>query len=391
MKLWLGDEFPQNHTAFFYDKKLKMMIQLDENDIFYLAPIFNSISLESQSIGVQPSSFNDDPYFELYISAGNSNISPLLTPETFAENFQQQLDNIIEKNMNSTLMNDFIQLEESSLQTLVDLLADDMVDKDFFNLNYNKSSTADQHISPITSIQSQLTDHLRMETDVHPTPARRNYLSNMGRTSNSCLAYLSGIKGPNERGKQIRPIVIIPFIVLQWLQEIDSLDLVVACVRETQENGTHVWWIDKHSEFRTKGYTKETPGVNPLELSLTLKAIKNGNFKLEVILNRIPGKINTQRKGELFHSLDDVIANQLHPALHDPNSSRLALVISTHGMRQWNTIGLSNFIQEPKCKKSTRSVQSQAASEQHTAQVQSQIPAIVASEIDDSNRNLNVT
>ncbi|CAF4128743.1 unnamed protein product [Rotaria sordida] len=86
MTLWLGDEFPQNHTAFFYDKKLKMMIQLDENDIFYLAPIFNSISLESQSIGVQPSSFNDDPYFELYISAGNSNISPLLTPETFAGN-----------------------------------------------------------------------------------------------------------------------------------------------------------------------------------------------------------------------------------------------------------------------------------------------------------------
>ncbi|CAF3753638.1 unnamed protein product [Rotaria sordida] len=336
------------------------------------------MSLESQSTGVQPSSFNDDPYFELYISPGNSNISPQLTPETFAENFQQQLDNIIEKNMDSTLMNDFIQLEESSLQTLVDLLADDMVDKDFFNLNCdtqenNKSSTADQHISPITNIQSQLTDHLRMETDVHPTPARRNYLSNMGRTSNSCLAYLSGIKGPNERGKQIRPI--IPFIVLQWLQEIDSLDLVVACVRETQENG----------------YTKETPGVNPLELPLTLKAIKNGNFKLEVILNRIPGKINTQRNGELFHSLDNVIANQLHPALHNPNSSRLALVISTHGMRQWNTIGLSNFIQEPKCKKSTRSVQSQAASEQHTAQVQSQIPAIVASEIDDSNRNLNVT
>ncbi|CAF1052938.1 unnamed protein product [Rotaria sordida] len=86
MQLWLDDEFPQNYTVFFYDKKLKMMIQLDENDIFYLAPIFNSISLESQSIGVQPSSFNDDPYFELYISAGNSNISPLLTPETFAGN-----------------------------------------------------------------------------------------------------------------------------------------------------------------------------------------------------------------------------------------------------------------------------------------------------------------
>jgi len=63
------------------------------------------------------------------------------------------------------------------------------------------------------------------------------------------------------------------------LKENGSLDLVIACVRETLENGVRVWWIDKHNEFRTKGCGKKTLGINPLELPLTLKAIKNGNFK----------------------------------------------------------------------------------------------------------------
>jgi hypothetical protein len=68
-------------------------------------------------------------------------------------------------------------------------------------------------------------------------------------------------------------------------------------------------------------------------------------FRLEVILTRIPGKINEEHKGELFHFLDDAVVNQLHPAPHDAESSRLALVVSDHGIRQMNTIGLSNFIQ----------------------------------------------
>jgi hypothetical protein len=63
------------------------------------------------------------------------------------------------------------------------------------------------------------------------------------------------------------------------LKENDSLDLVVACVRETLNNGVRVWWIDKRNEFRTKGCGKKTLGINPLELPLTLKAINNGIFK----------------------------------------------------------------------------------------------------------------
>ncbi len=60
------------------------------------------------------------------------------------------------------------------------------------------------------------------------------------------------------------------------------MDLIVGCVRETLENGERVWWIDKHSEFRTKGYTKDTPGENPLKLTLTLEDIENGTFKYVV-------------------------------------------------------------------------------------------------------------
>jgi hypothetical protein len=62
-------------------------------------------------------------------------------------------------------------------------------------------------------------------------------------------------------------------------------------------------------------------------------------------LTRIPGKIGKERKGELFHSLQDTIVNQLHPAQHDSDSSRLAFVIYDRGFPQMNTIGFSNFIQ----------------------------------------------
>jgi hypothetical protein len=63
------------------------------------------------------------------------------------------------------------------------------------------------------------------------------------------------------------------------LQEDHQLALVVACVRETLKNGMRVWWIDKHSEFQTKGCTRNTPGSNPLEIPLSWKDIKNGTYK----------------------------------------------------------------------------------------------------------------
>jgi hypothetical protein len=84
MRNWLGDEFPQNYTAFFYDKNLTKMTQLDDNEICYLAPIFDSISVASQGIGAQPLSSNDYPHIELYISIKDSSIPSGLSSEAFA-------------------------------------------------------------------------------------------------------------------------------------------------------------------------------------------------------------------------------------------------------------------------------------------------------------------
>ena len=62
-------------------------------------------------------------------------------------------------------------------------------------------------------------------------------------------------------------------------------------------------------------------------------------------MTRVPGQINTNRPGDVFHSLDKALADQLHPAPHDSESSRLALVVSCYDVMQMNTIGLTNFIQ----------------------------------------------
>ncbi len=86
MKTWLGGEFPQNYTAFFYHKKLTKMIRLDNNERCYLAPIFDLISFESQAVGVQPLSTNDRPYVKLYISTEDSSISSGLSSKAFAGN-----------------------------------------------------------------------------------------------------------------------------------------------------------------------------------------------------------------------------------------------------------------------------------------------------------------
>ncbi len=84
MRNWLGDQFPQNYTVFFYDKKLTKMTQLDDNETCYLAPIFDSISLGSHVVGAQPLSSNDYPHIELYISIKDSSIPSDLSSETFA-------------------------------------------------------------------------------------------------------------------------------------------------------------------------------------------------------------------------------------------------------------------------------------------------------------------
>ncbi len=68
-------------------------------------------------------------------------------------------------------------------------------------------------------------------------------------------------------------------MVLQLLRDNNSLDLVIACVRETKKDGILTWWIDTHSEFRTKGYRRNIPGRNPLDITLTSKKIKNRSYK----------------------------------------------------------------------------------------------------------------
>jgi hypothetical protein len=69
-------------------------------------------------------------------------------------------------------------------------------------------------ISGTTNIQLQLANHIRMAHDVCPTPKRVNYMSSMGKKGKSKLAYLSGIKGPNDRGKQIRPLISVSIFII---------------------------------------------------------------------------------------------------------------------------------------------------------------------------------
>jgi hypothetical protein len=71
-----------------------------------------------------------------------------------------------------------------------------------------------QNISPTTNLQFQLVDHIRMTHDVCPTLKRLNYVSNMGKKGKSNLAYLSGIRRPNDRGKQIRPILRVSTLII---------------------------------------------------------------------------------------------------------------------------------------------------------------------------------
>ena len=52
-----------------------------------------------------------------------------------------------------------------------------------------------------------------MVLDVCSTPKRRNYLSNMGKNKRGGLAYLSGVRGPLDRGKHIRPIILVGYFV----------------------------------------------------------------------------------------------------------------------------------------------------------------------------------
>jgi hypothetical protein len=81
MDKWLGDEFPKDYTAFFYDKRLKKMIQLDDNEEYYLAPIFDSILFENQVVGVQPFVTNDGCFVDIFIAVKDAAISSNLSSE----------------------------------------------------------------------------------------------------------------------------------------------------------------------------------------------------------------------------------------------------------------------------------------------------------------------
>jgi hypothetical protein len=111
-------------------------------------------------------------------------------------------------------MIDSVSLEDSLWPTQDDLLENDRFDKDLLDSDHDTQDDKHvQNISPTTNLQFQLVDHICMTHDVCPTLKRLNYVSNMGKKGKSKLAYLSGIKGPNDRGKQIRPILQVSILL----------------------------------------------------------------------------------------------------------------------------------------------------------------------------------
>lgn len=222
---WLGDEFPRDYAAFYYDKRFKKMIQLDDNEEYYLASIFDSISFENQTIGVQPILVNDISGLELFISIKDSSISHL-SSEAFAgnesftrkiminfvylEQFQIHMDQLTAEGLNSTTIADSLASENSSWS----LLNNDLSNKDLLDSNHD---TNNKHFTPTTNIQFQLIDHIGMIHDVCSTLKRVNYVSNLGKNGKSKLAYLSGVRGPNDRGKQIRPILRVSILICLFL------------------------------------------------------------------------------------------------------------------------------------------------------------------------------
>ncbi len=121
---------------------------------------------------------------------------------------------MIDEQLNSTTMADVISSDNSSWPTHDDLFGNDFFDKDVFDSDHDTQDDKHvQNISPTTNLQFQLVDHICMAHDVCPTLKRLNYVSNMGKKGNSKLAYLSGIKGPNDRGKQIRPILQVSILL----------------------------------------------------------------------------------------------------------------------------------------------------------------------------------
>ncbi len=86
MDNWLGDDLPPNYTTSFYNKGLKTIIQLNDNEEYYLAPIFDSVSFGNQVVGVQPFVANDGCSVDVFISDKDSAIFSNLSSEAFAGN-----------------------------------------------------------------------------------------------------------------------------------------------------------------------------------------------------------------------------------------------------------------------------------------------------------------
>ncbi|CAF1075915.1 unnamed protein product [Rotaria sordida] len=100
----------------------------------------------------------------------------------------------------------------------------------------------------------------------------------MGRNGQLHLSYLPGVKESSDKG-QSRPFILIPRHVLQWLRDGFVVKVIVACVVETFSDGEYFLWLDKTHEFRGKGCAKQTIGVNPIELDMDLKSIKDLKYK----------------------------------------------------------------------------------------------------------------
>lgn len=69
---WLGNEFPRNFIAFFYDEQSKRMRQLNNSEPFYFTALFNSISSRNGINGVQSLISNGDSFTPSHSFGGAS-------------------------------------------------------------------------------------------------------------------------------------------------------------------------------------------------------------------------------------------------------------------------------------------------------------------------------
>ncbi|CAF4008273.1 unnamed protein product [Rotaria sp. Silwood1] len=172
------------------------------------------------------------------------------------------------------------------------------------------------------------------------------------------ISYVQGVKTQNNERLQVLPKIQVNIFDrksynegLQQFQYEPNTDLYIYGVREELKDNYCIWY--EHSDKKFLLLNELIPNAqpnNPIKFSLNeIQFTKDGEFELEIYMLT---KWNKNKNEIKVHQLNETLTRQLHPAIHQVQSSRkhmppvrLLGVLKRANHFDWNTFFLSDFIQ----------------------------------------------